>query len=228
MGHKGDTYTVYVLYPYLINKRKSSIHVLDYELHIKVDKKYKKFNRIYSIENAKELKILDLDMSDFEKKLIYKKNEPFEYGVPSHGFVIFNAPPSLHGEKVQKYKLICIDALGNKHKIVTKETEFIDAFRLQELAQVELPMPPNPQKIRLKVIPEPAEGTASVFTKGDSDNRDPFMKSESGSYDLVCGSCEFPITIKMESPHLPHQLKDIVFHCPECNKYNVSNTPAAI
>lgn len=77
------------------------------------------------------------------------------------------------------------------------------------------------KKVRLKIIPKPEDGTATIFTKGDSPNRDPFIVSKDGSYKLVCGSCEFAIATNVEF----NQINDTVFHCPKCKRYNVSNTP---
>ena len=77
------------------------------------------------------------------------------------------------------------------------------------------------KKIRLKIIPKPEDGTASIFTRGDSPNRDPFIVSQDGSYKFVCGFCEFVIATKIEFA----QIRDIVFHCPKCKKYNISNSP---
>lgn len=74
------------------------------------------------------------------------------------------------------------------------------------------------KNIRLKIIPKPLENTASVITRGDSPNKDPFFIG-TGSYKLACGFCGFIIANGVEFK----QFKDIVFHCPKCNKYNTSN-----
>lgn len=75
------------------------------------------------------------------------------------------------------------------------------------------------KKIKLKIIPKPDGGTATVLTKGESENRDPIIAGDNGSYELVCGSCEFTLATKVEFV----QINDIVLHCPVCESYNISN-----
>jgi phage FluMu protein Com len=76
------------------------------------------------------------------------------------------------------------------------------------------------KKIRLKIIPKPDEGTATVFTKGNSPNREPFIKGE-GSYKLTCGFCDFVLAQGVELSGVT----GIVLHCPKCKKYNLSSPP---
>ena len=77
------------------------------------------------------------------------------------------------------------------------------------------------KKIKLKVIPKPDEGTAAVFTRGDSKNYEPYITSEGGSYKLVCGFCELTLAEKVEFS----QIQNIVLQCPKCKKYNLSSPP---
>lgn len=76
------------------------------------------------------------------------------------------------------------------------------------------------EKIRLKIVPQPVEGMATVFTKGDSDNKDPFFKGD-GSYKFSCGFCDHILVQGTEF----NQFNGIIFQCPRCKKYNISNNP---
>ena len=62
--------------------------------------------------------------------------------------------------------------------------------------------------IKLSVIPEPAEGTRTVF-KGETK---PLMRS-AGSTNYLCGKCG-EILVK------GGQAKNIVLRCPSCGSYN--------
>jgi len=66
-------------------------------------------------------------------------------------------------------------------------------------------------KIKLKIIPEPSEGTRTVMKpkvvpafKGDGDT------------DYVCGQCGVVLADKMRQG----QVQNIVVRCPKCGKYN--------
>lgn len=75
------------------------------------------------------------------------------------------------------------------------------------------------KKIRLKIVSKPDPATTTILSRGDIPNRDPFIISEGGSYNLVCGSCEFMLARNVEFV----QIKQFVFHCPKCKRYNVSD-----
>jgi predicted RNA-binding Zn-ribbon protein involved in translation (DUF1610 family) len=69
-------------------------------------------------------------------------------------------------------------------------------------------------KIRMKVIDKPEEGTATVFVKRGVDLT-PFFKGE-GPVQFVCGKCKHILASKVEFA----QVTNIVFKCPKCGEYN--------
>ena len=70
--------------------------------------------------------------------------------------------------------------------------------------------------IKLKVIPQPAEGSRTLFTTHD---KDALVKGiELDTY--ICGNCEFVLAENI----VPNTYTDIVFQCPSCKSYNeISN-----
>jgi hypothetical protein len=69
---------------------------------------------------------------------------------------------------------------------------------------------------RLRVIPEPEEGTASVLVPGD-DFTGPFITGV-GPETYVCGSCTAILLLNVT----PGQIVGIVFQCPVCKAYNAT------
>ena len=51
--------TAFFTYVYLVNRRKNSIHVLDYELEIKIKNVWKKLKRVYGIHRIQDPHFLD-------------------------------------------------------------------------------------------------------------------------------------------------------------------------
>ncbi len=76
-------------------------------------------------------------------------------------------------------------------------------------------------KIKLPVIPKPAEGTRAILVpeKGVI----PVIKGTGGDIDLLCGNCG----IVLASGLVPTQkIVNIVIKCPNCGSYN--DTPPGI
>jgi hypothetical protein len=136
--------TTFLVYLYLTNKRKSPIHILDYEMEIDAGKGYKHVDRVFGINNTNNWTFTDtqgqlLEIPNFQDKLIYKSARPVEYGQPLHGFVFFAGDASYYGLSREKYKITCRDVFGNKHKIVYKPKESENLFLLQDIAGIRMP-----------------------------------------------------------------------------------------
>lgn len=71
--------------------------------------------------------------------------------------------------------------------------------------------PKNP-KLKMAVIPEPAEGTRAVLVPGEG----VIALTGSGKTDWVCGQCGTTLLAKIG----PQQAQDIVVLCPSCGAYN--------
>jgi hypothetical protein len=68
-------------------------------------------------------------------------------------------------------------------------------------------------KVKLRIIPAPAEGTRTVF---ELQGRIPAFKGK-GETDLVCGNCG---QVLVEGIGADVVIKNIVIKCPNCGNYN--------
>ena len=67
-------------------------------------------------------------------------------------------------------------------------------------------------KIKLKVIPPPKEGSKIIFSTGDKDSLVKGIEPET----YTCGNCDFVLAENV----IPNNYDDIVFQCPSCKSYN--------
>jgi hypothetical protein len=139
-----QVFTSFTAYLYVVNTRKSSIHLLDYALEARVGKKWVKLGRWYALHNLKELTFYAPDgapivIERFSDHLIYRKDQAAEYGKPLHGWAIFLGPADLHMADIAEYRLRCIDAFANTHTIKNVPSEFADIALLEELTPIRIP-----------------------------------------------------------------------------------------
>lgn len=136
--------TSFTTYLYLINTRKSALHILDYEMEALVGGRWQRLERVYGIHAIKDLNFFSpegrkIEIKNFSDNLIYRKNLPVEFGKPLHGWIVFAGDASLHGKTIPEYRLTCIDAFRNKHVIISKREQFANIFLLQDLADIAIP-----------------------------------------------------------------------------------------
>lgn len=67
---------------------------------------------------------------------------------------------------------------------------------------------------KLKVIPEPEEGTRAVL-KPTSKDAATIIEGD-GSLDLLCGTCGFTLAKSVNEG----QLRNLVLYCYQCGSYN--------
>lgn len=143
--NKGKRLEAFIAYLYLVNKRRNTIHILDYELDIKVDRKWIKLGRVYGIHNVKNsfgaIGGGNIEIKNFEDNLIYRKAKPAEYGQPLHGWIVFVGPENLRSADVLAFRLTCIDAFCKKHQFETKKDELGPLHLLQDMADINIPPP---------------------------------------------------------------------------------------
>ncbi len=147
MKHPSDeakTLTSFIGYLYLLNTRRNSMHVLDFELEILFGGKWVRLDRVYGIHNVQNLNFsapdgTEIKIENFSKNLIYRKNEAVDYGKPLHGWIVFAGEASLHKATIEKYKVTCIDAYRNKHVFETGPGEFENLYLLQDMAGIAIP-----------------------------------------------------------------------------------------
>lgn len=133
--------TSFVAYAYLINSKPNTIHVLDYEMEIRIDDKWIRLSRVYGVHQVENLDFLAPDgqkivISNFATNLINRKNLPVEYGKPLHGWLVFAGDASLYGKTIAEYKLVCIDAHDKRHEIITNPQTFTNLAALQDIAEI--------------------------------------------------------------------------------------------
>ena len=138
------TLTSFMTYLYLVNTRRNSIHVLDYELDVQVSGKWERLKRVYGIHNIQNLAFLapdgaEIKISNFQENLIYRKNTAVEYGKPLHGWIVFAGDEALHHTDVARYRLTCVDAYRTKHVFETEPKDFENLFLLQDMAGIVIP-----------------------------------------------------------------------------------------
>ena len=139
-------YTFFMLYPYLLNARKNSIHILDYEAFIKVPNKkgWQALNRFYGLDKVSNTTFMSpagglIKINGLPSAYIYRKGEPVQQGIPLHGWIPFLGDADLDTVKATEYKLVCIDANSNRHEIVMKTKDIVSLPLLLQIADIELP-----------------------------------------------------------------------------------------
>lgn len=138
----GNSLTAFITYIYLVNKRRNSIHVLDYEMEIKINRKWVRLKRVYGVHNVKNYfnsaSDAEIQVNNFEDNLIYRKNRPVEYGLALHGWIVFAASGNIQNNNVHAFRLTCIDVFQKKHRIITNSNEFGNISLLQDIADIKI------------------------------------------------------------------------------------------
>ncbi len=131
----------FTTYAYLINVRKNTIHMLDYEMEIEIDGKWIRLKRVYGLQNIQHLSFLatdgtNIEINNFSNNLINRKNLPVEYGKPLHGWIVFAGDIELYNKEVSRYKITCIDAYNERHVFESRPEEFVSIPLLQDMADI--------------------------------------------------------------------------------------------
>jgi hypothetical protein len=133
----------FVVYLYLVNRRRNTIHILDYEMEIRVARKWTRLTRVYGIHNVHncfDSASGPIQIENFEANLIYRKNKPVEYGQPLHGWIVFVGPDYLRSSKIKAFRVTCIDAFQKKHRLVTEDKGLGSVYLLQDIADIKVPV----------------------------------------------------------------------------------------
>jgi hypothetical protein len=140
------TYMSFLLYPYLLNSRKNSVHILDYEAYIKIkgDRAWVRLERGYGMEKLKTFSFASpaggvIKINGLPRNFIYQKSEPVQQGIPLHGWIPFFIEGVVERDVITDYKLVCIDANSQRHVIKSKATGFVALNLLAQVADIELP-----------------------------------------------------------------------------------------
>lgn len=136
--------TSFMTYLYLVNKRKNTIHILDYEMEAEKKGEFQRLFRVYGTSNMKNWTFSDankekIEIPDLEKKWIYSKESPVQYGVPLHGFVLFAGDDSFFNPKPERFRITIIDAFKKKHQFIAQSKDFTNLFLFADIAGIKLP-----------------------------------------------------------------------------------------
>jgi len=134
--------TIFLIYLYLVNKRRNSIHVVDYQLEIERGKVYEKMSRFYGLENMKD-PVFDSEngvyiIEDFSKQIITARVRPLTRDQPNFGFVSFFSEEKheTFQDNVEKFKITCRDVFGKEFVIVTNRKDLPEMHFLQDIARI--------------------------------------------------------------------------------------------
>lgn len=142
--HDGREQAFFFPYLYLLNSRKNVMHLLDYELYLKISGQWHRLSRVYGMEKTGELNFFGkegkkLVANNFKDNLIYMKNSPVQHGVPLHGWIAFSGLQEFYQADIQGYKVICIDAGFERHTIITKSSEMFGTLLVSQIADITIP-----------------------------------------------------------------------------------------
>ena len=118
-----ETLTSFTIFLYLTNTRKSSAQLIDYALLIPSGRF--RFQRMKILLGTLDnlhfgYQGRELNIPDLNQRLLNHQTKPVELGASLTGFLIFLGDASYYKADIQKYRLICTDVFGRKHKIVNK------------------------------------------------------------------------------------------------------------
>jgi hypothetical protein len=144
-----QTLTSFTLLLYLTNRRKSPVHLTDYALSIRTGHfRFQKMRiargiapdiRFHHVYQGRELTI-----PDFTERLLHRQSKAIEFGVPFIGFLLFLGELKYWSTKIRRYKLICWDVFGHKHKIVANPKKFENLMYIQDIFGIEGLLQPIP------------------------------------------------------------------------------------
>ena len=147
-----ESLTTFNIYLYLTNTRKNIIHILDYELEVDTGKGFEKVDRVFGANLIPNWNFTSqthtVIINDYPKKLITANAKPLEQGIPLHGFVLFASkkPMEMFQNHVKRYKITCIDALNNRHLVISRPKDFPNLYLVEDLAGIRLiPKKPGDQ-----------------------------------------------------------------------------------
>jgi hypothetical protein len=158
--------TVFILFLYLTNLRKSAIHLSNFDLEVDVGKGFEKTQPIRGFGNTNVHFAWstggEVQIPDFNKGLIYKQKKPIEFGVPFYGYLAFGADSKFYKAEINCYKIICTDIFDHKHVTKAKPEKFVDLFYLQETFNIKIPL--ERQSIN---PPETTQTTTNLISDND-------------------------------------------------------------
>ena len=135
--------TSFTLFLYLTNARKNAIHLSDYILEIDTGNGFERMKMIRGITNQtfhfEYGQGGEVQIPDFNKRLIHRQSKPIEFGLPFYGYLMFGGDFKYFKADIRRYRITCVDVFDHKHKITTEPKKFVDLFYLQEVFGIKIP-----------------------------------------------------------------------------------------
>jgi len=131
---------IFFPYIYITNRRKASVHIRNYKLRIRVNKKWIKLQenfgaRYLPLDEKGSLKIGENAIFyNWVDNLAISKDKSIDFGSPLQGWVtFFSEDVTLNDKVVDEYELTCVDAFGKQHIIIVKNKDIANGSSLLEL-----------------------------------------------------------------------------------------------
>jgi hypothetical protein len=124
-----ETLTGFTLFVSLTNRATTPAHVRDYEFYVDIGSGFERMSIFRGISSTNfhfGYQGRELQITDFNKRLLFYQNKPIEFGMPFEGILLFGGDKKYYGMPVRGYKLVCIDVFGRRHEIVTDPKDLTD------------------------------------------------------------------------------------------------------
>jgi hypothetical protein len=140
----GKELTSFLVYLYITNQHRNSVHILDYELEADFGKGFQNLERVYMIDNSKKWTFLDpkgeeIVIPNFKENLIYKTYKSVQFGEICKGFILFAGNKQLYGINAKKFRVTCLDVFGRRHQFISTPEQFFNLNLLLEMTEIKLP-----------------------------------------------------------------------------------------
>ena len=124
-----ETLTGFCLFVSLTNQTLSPAHIRDYEFYDDIGSGFERMNIFRGIAGSDfhfGYQNRELQIDNFQQRLLSYRNTPIEFGIPYEGILLFYGPERFYLAPVQAYKLVVVDVFGQRHEMVTRSSDLPD------------------------------------------------------------------------------------------------------
>lgn len=128
-----ETLTSYLLFVSLTNATRTPASVRDYEMYVDVGSGFERMKALRGINDQQafhfEYHGRELDIPNFNQRLLPRQTKPIEFGLPFEGFLWFAGDGKYYKpgrSDTGTYKVVVVDVFGQRHEIVTESKDFMD------------------------------------------------------------------------------------------------------
>ncbi len=166
---RSEVLTSFVLFLYLTNARKSPVHLVDYELQIDAGEGFQGMKIVRSGPDMAfhfEYSGSELQIPDFNRRLLYRQGKSIVFGTPFIGFLMFGGDAKYYKSAIREFRLTCTDVFGHKHRVIAEPDEFRDLAYIQDMFGVTGLIPDNPPQMQQSSPATPHETTTPNSGQG--------------------------------------------------------------